>query len=156
MPPKPQRGEFVDARVAILATRWNVDIVDALVDGARRGLRAWGVIDTNIELLRVPGAFELPLAAAVLARRKPCCDGIVALGVVIRGETPHFDFVAGECARGLREVSVRRRLPLGFGVLTVDDPQQARRRAGPRRANKGYEAATAMLEMLRLLRSVSA
>lgn len=155
-PAKPQRGEFSDVRVAILAPRWNVEIVDALIDGARRGLRAWGVAEANAELVRVPGAFELPLAAALAARRKPGYDGIVAVGVVIRGQTPHFDFVAGECARGLREVSVRRRLPLGFGVLTVDDAEQARRRAGPRRDNKGYEAAVAVLEMLRLSWSMSA
>ena len=102
--------------------------------------------------MRVPGCYELPLALEAAARAERH-HGVVALGVVIRGDTPHFDFVAGECARGLREVSVARRLPLGFGVLTVNTPEQAWERAEPGEANKGYEAAVAMLEMLRLTRA---
>jgi 6,7-dimethyl-8-ribityllumazine synthase len=151
-PVAPAAGEFADTRIALLATRWNVDVVDALVEGAREGLSAWGVTRDRVDLLRVPGCYELPLALEALAHGGRY-HGVVALGVVIRGDTPHFDFVAGECSRGLREVSVARRLPLGFGVLTVNTPQQAWERAVAGSANKGYEAAVAMLEMLRLTRA---
>lgn len=152
-PPPPNPGEFAASRVVILATRWNVEIVDGLLDGARRCLQDWGVPPSAIEVLRVPGAFELPLAASSVMRGSRC-DGVIALGVVIRGDTPHFDFVAGECARGLREASQAQGVALGFGVLTVDTVAQARARSTPRADNKGYEAAAAMLEMLRLLRSL--
>jgi len=154
-PAKPAAGEFQHVRIAILATRWNVDIVDPLIAGARRCLKAWGVAAARIEELRAPGAFELPLAVAALAKSDRY-DGVVVLGAVIRGDTPHFEFVAGECSRGLREVSTKQRLPLGFGVLTVNTPAQAWERAGDGDDNKGYEAAAAMLEMIRLLREIEA
>lgn len=148
-PPPPKPGEFAKARIVIVATRWNVDIVDKLVDGARACLKDWGVADKRVELVRAPGAYEMPLACR-LVLDGPDVDGVVALGAVIRGDTPHFDYVAGECARGLLEVQLATGKPLGFGVLTVNTVAQAIERAGPGPANKGYEAAAAMLEMLRM------
>ncbi len=152
-PAKPVAREFRALDIAILATRWNVDIVDPLIAGAHRCLKDWGVPLSKVQELRAPGAFELPLALAALAKSGRY-DGVVVLGAVIRGDTPHFEFVAGECSRGLREVSTKHRLPLGFGVLTVNTPAQAQERAGSGDDNKGYEAAAAMLEMIRLLRTI--
>lgn len=147
-PPSPAPGEFSNTRVAIVATRWNAEIVDALVEGAANALRDWGVADINVSIFRAPGAYELPLACEQLARGKHF-DGVVALGAVIRGDTPHFDFVAGECARGLQDVMLRHALAIGFGVLTVNTVEQANERAGEGADNKGYEAAQAVLEMIR-------
>src|SRR5687767_3648838 len=113
-PARPGKTEFARTRIAIVATRWNTDIVDALVAGAQRGLAAWGVPARNVTEFRAPGAYELPLACEGLARSKRY-SGIVALAAVIRGDTPHFDFVAGECARGLQDVALKHALPLGFG-----------------------------------------
>lgn len=152
-PAKPRRKEFRDVRIVLLATRWNVEIVAALLAGARRCLDDWGVSTDNVTELYVPGAYELPLAAEALMRSDNC-DGVVTLGAVIRGDTPHFEFVAGECARGLREASQRQCMPLGFGVLTVNTVQQAVERIGPGRDNKGYEAVAATLEMIRFLRAI--
>lgn len=153
-PDKPVRGEFARARIAVVATRWNVEIVDALRQGARECLAEWGVSEKNIVEFRVPGAYEVPLACMKLLRDADF-DGVVTLGAVIRGDTPHFDFVAGECSRGLMDVQLKTRKPIGFGVLTVNTVQQAVERAGPGPANKGYEAAAAMLEMIRLGRQLS-
>lgn len=152
----PQAGaqNWAGLSIVLLTTRWNTGIIDALADGARRGLQAWGVQPDQIRELRVPGAYELPLGAAQLFERGHC-DGIVALGAVIRGDTPHFDFVAGECSRGLMDVQLRYRRPIGFGVLTVDNARQAVERAGAGDDNKGYESAQAMLEMLALSRSLA-
>jgi 6,7-dimethyl-8-ribityllumazine synthase len=153
-PPKPARKEFKDTRIAIVATRWNVGVVDALIAGAHRCLKDWGVPAAQIDEFRAPGAYELPLAASVLIERANY-DGIIALGAVIRGDTPHFDFVAGECARGLREAAQDSGVPIGFGVLTVNTDQQAIERCGPGKSNKGYEAAASMLEMIRFIRGLS-
>lgn len=150
-PPLPAPGEFEDTQIAIVATRWNTEIVDALVEGARECLIEWGVPPENIIEHRVPGAFELPLAVTALAEADEY-DGVVVVGAVIRGDTPHFEFVAGECARGLMQVQLEEELPLGFGVLTVNTVEQAERRSAPGPDNKGYEAAAAMLEMVRFLR----
>lgn len=152
-PPEPAAGEFAQVRIGILATRWNTDVVDRLVEGARRQLTAWGVAAERIAEFRVAGAYELPLACEVAARAGRF-DGIVAVGAVIRGDTPHFDFVAGECARGLQDVMLRQGLPVGFGVLTVNTVEQAHARAGSGPDNKGAEAAAAVLELLRFRRSV--
>jgi 6,7-dimethyl-8-ribityllumazine synthase len=149
-PPAPAGKEFAAARVALVATRWNTAIVDALLRGARECLDDWGV--TRTDEFYAPGAFEIPLALETLARSGRY-DGLVALGAVIRGDTPHFDFVAGECARGVQDVALRHALPLGFGVLTVNTAAQAAARARPGKTNKGYEAAAAMLEMVRLRRA---
>ena len=127
---------------AIIVADFYADLAAQLEDGARRGLRDCGVADDAIQIVRVPGCFELPLAARrLIAGGK--VDGVVAVGVVIRGETPHFDYVAGECARGIMDVQLATGVPIGFGVLTTDDRIQAEERADPERGDKGYGAAVA-------------
>jgi len=150
-PARPTKKEFASVRIALVATRWNTDIVEALVKGARAGLKEWGVTPERVHEFRVPGAFEIPLALEQLARSRRY-DGVVALGAVIRGDTPHFEYVAGGCATGLQDVVLRHALPIGFGVLTVDTVAQATTRAKPGKSNKGYESACAMLEMVRFKR----
>jgi 6,7-dimethyl-8-ribityllumazine synthase len=140
--------------IALLATRWNTDIVNALLAGARRCLKEHGLSDEQIREFHAPGAYELPLACEMLLERG-AVDAIIAVGAVIRGDTPHFDFVAGECSRGLMDVQLRHRKPIGFGVLTVNDHGQAVARAGNGNDNKGYECASAVLEMLALSRSIT-
>jgi 6,7-dimethyl-8-ribityllumazine synthase len=132
-------------RVAILASRYNEVITARLLEGALACCREAGVAREDVDVVWVPGAFELPVAAAAAAgtRRYAC---LVALGVVIRGDTPHFEYVAGEAARGLNAVAVAHALPVGFGVLTVDTMQQAVDRAGGSAGNKGHEAAAAALQ----------
>ena len=152
-PMRPPKGEFRTVRVALLVTRWNVDIVNALLAGAHRCLEDWGVPAKNVAELRVAGAFELPIAAAALMRSKRY-DAVVALGAVIRGDTPHFEYVAGECARGLREAAQKQGVALGFGVLTVNTAAQAQERSRGGDDNKGYEATAAALELAQLLRSL--
>lgn len=152
-PKKPGKKEFANIRVALLATRWNVDIVAALIEGARECLKDWGVQDGNVRVVYAPGAYEIPLATQALLDSGEA-DGVVTLGAVIRGDTPHFEFVAGQCARGLMDVQLKTGAPVGFGVLTVNTVEQAWERCGPGKTNKGYEAASAMLEMLRLVRSL--
>ena len=147
-------GEFADTRIAIVATRWNTEIIDALVTGARRCLADWGVSAERVKLFHAPGAYELPLACSALLDSGGY-EGVIALGAVIRGDTPHFDFVAGECARGLMDVQLSHGLPVGFGVLTVNNAQQAEERAGAGNDNKGYEAAAATLEMVRIIRGAA-
>jgi len=140
-------------RVALLAARWHEDLVGQLVVGARRALEAAGLPAAAVELHQVPGAWELPVAAGWLAR----CgryDAVLALGCVIRGDTPHFGFIAGECARGLMQVQLETGVPVAFGVLTTDDEAQAAERADPARMDKGGEAARAALEMIVLERTV--
>jgi len=144
-----------DARFCIIASRFNATIVDRLVEGACETLRQHGVDESQIEIVRVPGAFELPLAAQRIARQHRF-DAIVALGVVIRGATPHFDFVAGECARGLGRVSLENELPVGFGVLTCDTIEQAWERSGTKAGNKGVEATRSAIEMVSLLPQLQA
>jgi 6,7-dimethyl-8-ribityllumazine synthase len=131
-------------RVAILVSRYNELVTARLLEGALACCRAAGVPDTEVDVTWVPGAFELPVvaAAAAASTRYRC---LVALGAVIRGETPHFEYVAGETTRGLGEIALRHRIPIGFGLLTVDTLQQATERAGGRAGNKGYEAAEAAL-----------
>lgn len=129
-------------RFAIAVADFYADLSAQLEDGARRGLRDCGVKDDDIEVVRVPGCFELPLAALRLIDAGKV-DGVVALGIVIRGETPHFDFVAGECARGIMNVQLTSGVPIGFGVLTTDDRAQAAERADPAGGDKGYDAAVA-------------
>lgn len=148
---RPQ-GDFSGLRIAVLATQWNLDVVDALMRGAHECLSDWGVPSAQVREFRAPGAYELPLAAERLLAAG--YDGVVVLGAVIRGDTPHFDFVAGECSRGLMDVQLKYARPVGFGVLTVNTPQQAVDRAGPGTTNKGYEAAAAVLDMIRLARSI--
>lgn len=132
-------------RVAILVSRYNELITSRLLEGALACCREAGVAREDVDVVWLPGAFELPVAAAAAAgtRRYAC---LVALGAVIRGDTPHFEYVAGEAARGLNAVAVAHALPVGFGVLTVDTMQQAVDRAGGSAGNKGHEAAAAALQ----------
>jgi len=137
------------ARYAILASRWNPRITEVLVDGARRALESNGVDASLVDVIRVPGAWELPQAAAVLAARGQHV-AIIALGCVVRGETRHYEHVADECARGLMRVSLDYRLPIANGVLAVEEHVHAEARAGGNHGNKGEEAALAAMEMANL------
>lgn len=138
-------------RVALVASRFNDVIVDALVKGASATWLERGGATDDLLVVRVPGAFELPLAAARLAGSGRY-EAVVALGCVIRGDTPHFEYVAGECARGLQQAALDTGVPIAFGVLTVDTLEQARERAVPGAGNKGAEAMDAALEMAALLK----
>jgi len=138
-----------ESRVAIVASEFNHFIVQQLVDGACDALVRHGVPQSGITLAWVPGAFELPLAADLLAASGRH-DAVIALGAVVRGGTPHFDYVAGECSRGIAQVGLKHGLPVIFGVLTTDDVDQALERAGSGEGNKGYDAAVAALHMISL------
>jgi len=140
-------------RIGIVVARFNQAVTDALLAGALEGLAKHGVADDAIDVVIVPGAFELPICAQRMAATGRY-DGLVCLGAVVRGETPHFDYVAGEAARGLNEVARRYDLPVSFGVLTTDDMAQALARAGGGHGNKGYDAAVTTLEMVHVLRMV--
>jgi 6,7-dimethyl-8-ribityllumazine synthase len=142
-----------DARFAIVAARFNDFIVESLIKGSVRCLRQHGATDANIEIIRVPGAFELPVVARKVAESRRC-DGIIALGAVIRGGTPHFDFVAGECISGISAVAHDTGIPVGFGILTTDTIEQAIERAGTKAGNKGEEATLAVIETVNLLRRI--
>ena len=142
-----------DAHIGIVASRFNDFIVDALLNGAVRCLRQHGAVDADIEIVRVPGAFEMPLAVDKLAASRRC-DGIIALGAIIRGGTPHFDYVAGECVKGISAASQKHAVPVGMGVLTVNTIEQAIERAGTKAGNKGEEATLAVIEMINLLRHI--
>lgn len=133
-------------RFGVLVSRFNELITDKLLAGARACLLQHGVPEPDIDVLWVPGAWELP-GAALHAAHSGRYAGLVACGCVIRGETPHFDYVAGEAARGLAAVTLETGIPVGFGVLTTDDVDQALARAGGRKGNKGWEAALSALEM---------
>jgi len=148
--PEP-RGE--NLRIGVVVARFNQAVTDALLAGAMEGLTKHGVADDSIDVVIVPGAFELPISAQRLAATGRY-DGLVCLGAVVRGETPHFDYVAGESARGLGEVARRYDLPVSFGVLTTDDMPQALARAGGGHGNKGYDAAVTTLEMIHVLRAI--
>jgi 6,7-dimethyl-8-ribityllumazine synthase len=140
-----------DARFCLIAARFNSHIVDNLVAGAMDTLMRHGARDTDVDLVRVPGAVELPLAAKRVADARKY-DAIIALGAVIRGGTPHFDYVCSQASAGLAQVSLDAGLPVSFGVLTVDTIEQAIERAGTKAGNKGEEAALAAIEMVNLLR----
>ena len=138
-----------DARFAIIASRWNPGIVDALIDGARRTLRGDGVAEAMIDLIRVPGAWEIPATAAKLAQGGRYA-AIIALGCVVRGDTRHYEHVADGCAEGLMRVSVDHFLPVLNGVLAVELHQDAQARAGGAHGNKGADVARAALEIVDL------
>jgi len=133
-----------EGRVAVLVSRYNEVVTARLLDGARACLREKGVPEARVDVIWVPGAFELPVAAEAAAASGRYA-ALVALGCVVRGETPHFEYVAGEAARGLGNVALAHRLPVGFGVLTTETLDQALARAGGTAGNKGYEAADAAL-----------
>ena len=140
-------------RVAIVAARYNEAIVEALIAGARAAWLEAGGEARSLRLERVPGAFELPLVAQIIAQRGGC-DAIIALGCVIRGATAHFDFVAGECASGLQRAMLSTGVPISFGVLTTENLAQAQERAAPGPGNKGAEAVHSAIVMARLLRAL--
>jgi 6,7-dimethyl-8-ribityllumazine synthase len=142
-----------DARVAVVVTRFNGFVTEALLNGAVDMLRRSGVADERITVVRVPGCYEMPLVVDRLAG-SGAHDAVIALGCVIRGATPHFEYVAGECSRGLAQAMQRHGVPVAFGVLTTETIEQAIERAGTKAGNKGADAAGTALEMISLLRKV--
>lgn len=144
---QPPAGPWV-----LVASRWNPAIVEPLIEGALETLFAAGIDADQVTLVRVPGAFEIPQAVAAVLDRPVA--GVVTLGCVIRGETPHFEYVAGECARGVAELARGAEAPVVLGVLTCDNAQQARARSQPGPDNKGREAAAAALELAAVLKSL--
>ena len=138
-------------KVGIICSRFNEFVVNALLDGANRNLAKHGVKDKNVEVFWVPGAFEIPLMARLMAVSWKY-DVLIALGAVIRGETAHFEYVAGPCAEGIMQVQLETLIPIGFGVLTVENVEQAAARSRPDDTNKGFEAAEVALEMIATMR----
>jgi 6,7-dimethyl-8-ribityllumazine synthase len=147
-------GEGISAegmRIAVAASRYNRDVTDALLEGALSTLREAGAADMDVTVVRVPGAFELPIAIQALLNTGQF-DAAVALGAVVRGDTPHFDFVAQGCMQGLMRVSLDTGIPIGFGVLTTNNQDQALERCRPDETNKGREAALTAIEMVCLVK----
>ena len=149
---KTIEGTFTSAKgnYSIVVGRWNSFVVEPLLKGALDTLRRHGVSDKQITIVRAPGAFEIPLVCKKVAA-KGNVDAIIALGAVIRGGTPHFEYVAGECTKGIAMVSMEYDIPVSFGVLTVDTIEQAIERSGSKAGNKGEEAAMSALEMVSLM-----
>ncbi len=152
---KTIEGTFtgVAGKFAIVVGRWNSFVVESLLEGSLDALRRHGVSEDDITIIRAPGAFEIPLVCQKAAASKNY-DAIIALGAVIRGGTPHFEYVAGECTKGLAQVSMQYSVPVSFGVLTVDSIEQAIERAGTKAGNKGEEAAMSAIEMVNLLKQM--
>ncbi len=154
--PKVIEGELLarDLRFVVVAARFNEFVVEPLVRGALDALKRHGVLEKQIEIVRVPGAFEMPVVVRKLALSQRY-DAIITLGAVIRGQTPHFDYVAGECAGGVARVALESGVPVAFGVLTTDTVEQAVDRAGGKAGNKGADCALVAIEMANLLRRLS-
>jgi len=152
---KTIEGQFTNCqgKYALIVSRWNSFVVEALKEGALDTLRRHGISEDQITIVYAPGAFEFPLVAQRLAAKGEF-DAIIALGAVIRGGTPHFDYVAGECTKGLAQVGLNSDTVVTFGVLTVDSIEQAIERSGTKAGNKGEEAATTALEMVSLLNNL--
>ena len=152
---KTIEGTFtgVAGSFAIVVGRWNSFVVESLLEGACDALRRHGVSEDDITIIRAPGAFEIPLVCQKVAATEKY-DAIIALGAVIRGGTPHFEYVAGECTKGLAQVSMQYNVPVSVGVLTVDTIEQAIERAGTKAGNKGEEAAMSAIEMVNLLKQI--
>jgi 6,7-dimethyl-8-ribityllumazine synthase len=144
-----------DLRFVLVATRFNEFVVEPLVRGALDALKRHGVQEKQIEIVRIPGAFEMPLVVRKLALSQRY-DAIITVGAVIRGQTPHFDYVAGECAGGIARIMLETGVPVAFGVLTTDTVEQAIDRAGGKAGNKGADCALVAIEMANLLRRLSA
>ncbi len=138
-------------KFAIVVSRFNSFVTDKLLEGALGALRRTGASDDDIEIVRAPGAWELPFIVKTLAEQKRH-DAVIALGAVIRGDTPHFDYVAGECARHLSEIPLQTGVPVAFGVLTTNTVEQAIDRAGAKAGNKGFDAALSAIEMVDVAR----
>jgi 6,7-dimethyl-8-ribityllumazine synthase len=153
MPYRPIQGSLdaTHLRIGVLVSRFNEFITEQLAQGALSVLEKHGCQEQNVTFVKVPGAWELAVAAKALASH---CDAIVALGAVVRGDTPHFEYVAGGAADGLRQVSLETGVPIAFGVLTTDDMQQAMDRAGGKSGNKGSEAAEAAIELANLMKQL--
>jgi 6,7-dimethyl-8-ribityllumazine synthase len=151
--PKVIEGELLarDLRFAFVAARFNDFVVEPLIRGALDALKRHGASEKQVEIVRVPGAFDMPIVARKLALSRRY-DALIALGAVVRGQTPHFDFVAGECASGLARIALESGVPIAFGVLTTDTMEQAVDRAGGKAGNKGADAAMTAIEMANLLR----
>lgn len=141
------------AKFAIVVGRWNAFVVESLLAGAIDCLKRHGASEDNITIVRAPGAFEIPLVTKKVAKQETY-DAVIALGAVIRGGTPHFEYVAGECVKGLAQVSLDAEIPVSFGVLTVDTIEQAIERAGTKAGNKGEEAALSAIEMVNILKQL--
>lgn len=148
-------GDFKasSAQFALVVARWNGFVVEHLLEGAIDVLKRHGITEKQLTIFRTPGAFEIPLVVKKVADQKKF-DAIIALGAVIRGGTPHFEYVAGECVKGLGQVSLAAGIPVAFGVLTVDSIEQAIERSGTKAGNKGAEAALSALEMVNLLKQL--
>jgi 6,7-dimethyl-8-ribityllumazine synthase len=140
-------------KIGVVVSRFNQFVTEKLLEGARDGFVSHGGADENLEIVRVPGAFEIPLAVEKLAATGKY-DALVCLGAVIRGDTPHFHYVCDAVTRGIGAAMRAHQIPIGFGVLTTDDVQQAMQRAGSKDANKGYEALLTVLEMVHLIRAI--
>ena len=153
---KTIEGDFTSGKgeYALVVGRWNSFVVEHLLEGALDTLRRHGVAEKQITIVRAPGAFEIPLVCRQLAE-KGGYDAIIALGAVIRGGTPHFEYVAGECTKGIAQVTMQYGVPVAFGVLTVDTIEQAVERSGTKAGNKGAEAAESALEMVSLMGKLS-
>ena len=151
--PKMIEGELLahDLRLVLVAARFNEFVVEPLLRGALDALKRHGVLEKQIEIVRVPGAFDIPIVVRKLALSQRY-DAIITLGAVIRGETPHFDYVAGECAGGIARIALESGVPVAFGVLTTDTVEQAMDRAGGKAGNKGADCALVAIEMANLLR----
>jgi 6,7-dimethyl-8-ribityllumazine synthase len=149
--PKVHRGRINSSgfRFAIVVSRWNDFLTSKLLDGALDALESTGAGDDAVEIFKVPGSFELPLTSLKAAQTGDF-DAVIALGVVIRGETPHFDYVAGEAASGIAQAGMQTGVPVVFGVVTTDTVEQAMNRAGVKSGNKGYEAALSAVELVNL------
>ena len=140
-------------RFAIVVSRFNSFVTDRLLEGALDALKRHGADEALVEVIRVPGAFEIPLAAKVVAKRKDI-DGVICLGAVIKGGTPHFHYVASEVTKGIAAVSLDYEKPIAFGILTTESVEQAVERAGTKAGNKGADAAMSVIEMVNLLKSL--
>lgn len=151
--PSEKIFDILEARVAVIAARWNGEITDGLLSGAIKALTRHDIAQNNIEIFRVPGAFELPLASQRAARTGRF-SAVISLGCVIRGDTPHFDYVCSETTRGIGQVSLNENLPVAFGLLTTDNLEQSLERSGDNSENKGEEAALTALEMLTMLQKM--
>jgi len=148
-------GDFKasSAQFALVVARWNSFVVEHLLEGAIDALKRHGITEKQLTIYRAPGAFEIPLVVKKVAEQKKF-DAIIALGAVIRGGTPHFEYVAGECVKGIGQISLNAGIPVAFGVLTVDTIEQAIERSGTKAGNKGAEAALSALEMVNLLKQL--
>ncbi len=154
--PREIEGDMVcrNSKFGIVVSRFNSFINESLLDGAVDALKRHGADENDLEVIRVPGAYEIPLAVQVAAKSGKY-DAIIAIGSVIRGGTPHFEYVAGECVKGLSQVMMQSGVPVAFGVLTVDTIEQAIERAGTKAGNKGVEAALSAVEMVNLLKNLA-